>query len=197
MQFLLELAIHIIIILVKILNEILFIDTPYKPHPGSFAKPKEFLEGRYIVGHWLACREIWHYELKDLPLFFYSHEAGKTKNISAFMNKVEDILNLKKRSEFGFTQRKTICWIRPSSWWTKPTMRRSLFTLLLRVSQNYNPEQDNFDQALYSHVYTKDTRVAIIRFLAGYTHCKGKGRGWHNIFKNCSLEEIQNLLIKK
>jgi hypothetical protein len=183
----------------KTSEALLYIDTPYRPEPGSFCKPKGTTGGRYIAGQWYECREIWHYELKDLPLFFYSHISGKTRAVAAFITKVENILDVRPRSHIGPTQRKTICWVEPSSWWTRLAMRRSLFTILLRVAQHYHTEEDNFRDALYSHHYTKNTRYAVERFLNGYTHYTGRKRGWYNQFciLGPSAQEVDGLLISR
>jgi hypothetical protein len=176
---------------------ILLIDTPYRPDPGYFSYPKNIIGGRYVAGQWFGCREIWHYELKNLPLFFFSHSTGKTRSIDSFMRKIEDGLEVRPISHFGPTQRKTISWIEPSPWWTRLAMRRSLFTILLRVSDHYHPEEDNFDQALYSHKYTRETQYAVERFLSGCTHYKGRKRGWYNQFAvlKPTISEIDALLI--
>lgn len=180
-------------------KEVIRIDTPYRPGPGSYCKPKEFSNGRWTVHQWFYCREIWHGHLYLLKLFFYSHRNGRGDNVAAFMRKVEDMLHVYPRSEFGPTQRKTIMWVRPSVWWTKPTMRRSLFTILLRAGEKYNPALDNFYDALYSDPYTDNTRYAVARFLNGHTIYKGKRKGWYNQFylRSPSHEEIDLLLVKQ
>ncbi len=61
-------------------------------------------------------------------------------------------------------------------------MRRSLFSLLLRVAHKYSMEKDNFEEALYSIEMTKQSRSAIEYFLSGHTRYKGKMRGWYNQF---------------
>lgn len=178
---------------------VLYIDTPYRPEPGSFCKPRSVVSGRYAAGQWYNCREIWHYELKDVPLFFFSHLTGKTRAVAAFMQKVEDILDVTPRSHYGPTQRKTICWVEPSSWWTRLAMRRSLFTILLRVGQHYKTEEDNFEQALFSHHYTKNTRYAVERFMAGNTYYTGRKRGWYNQFHilHPTDEQVNDLLVRR
>lgn len=177
----------------------LFIDTPYRPDAGQFCKPKGFRSGRYEAGTWHRCREVWHNYLKNLNLFFYSHDTGKTRAIAAFMGKIETILDIHPRSHFGPTQRKTICWVEPSAWWTRLAMRRSLFTILLRAGHSYKIDDDNFEQALYSHRYAEETWYAVQRFLAGNTTYTGRRRGWYNQFYvlTQSPAEIDKLLIRR
>lgn len=180
-------------------NKVYYIDTPYRPDPGSFAKFKSFKDDRYAIGIWHTCRELFHTHLSGLKLFFYAHEVGKGACIAEFISKIENDLDVKPRSKFGPTQRKTIMWIEPSKWWINRAMRRSLFTLLLRTGSNYQLSKDNFEEALYSHHYALDTRYAIERFLKGYTKYTGKKRGWHKQFHDFqpTQAEIDLLLIKE
>ncbi len=180
-------------------ESLLFIDTPYRPDAGHFCRPDGAIGGRYMAGQWYGCREIWHNQLKDLPLFFYSHVTGKTRAISAFMAKVESILGVHPRSRYGPTQRKTILWVEPSPWWTHPAMRRSFYTILLRVASSYKTEEDNFEQTLFSHIYAKNTRYAVERFMSDHTHYTGRRRGWYNQFcvLGVSHQEVDKLLVKR
>lgn len=178
-------------------TDILYIDTLYRPIPGSFAKLKNKADNRHEVGQWYYCRDIFHKYLHNLKLFFFSHSTSKGRSIIAFMQKIEKKLQLKDLSEYGLTQRKTIIWIKPSRWWTQKAMRRSLFTALLRTAENYSYSKDNFEEALFSHLYTKGTRCAIERFLAGYTRYTGKKRGWYKQFCDLKSEEIDFLLVKE
>ena len=54
---------------------------------------------------------------------------------------------------------------------------------LLRCGQSYSPEQDNFEDALFSVLYTKHTEYAVKRFLDGHTRYTGKRRGWYSQFR--------------
>ena len=185
-------------------GDILYIDTPYRPQTGSFSKLRELNGDRYKADIWYVCRDLFHGVLYNLKFFFFSHDLGKGHCIAAFIKKVEEKLDIQPRSEFGPTQRKTIMWIKPSKWWTGRTMRRSLFTILLRCGDAYNPNKDNFEKALFSYSYAKNTKIAINRFLAGYTDYTGKKRGWYKQFSEITIfgkepiteEEINRLLIK-
>lgn len=177
-------------------NNVIYIDTSYKSDPGSFARPKAFNDGRYTISQWRFCRELFHKDLYGLKLFFYSHVPGNGYCIAKFMSKIEDILNIKCKSQFGPTQRKTVMWIKPSNWWINRSMKRSLFTLLLRVAENYEPLKDNFEEALFSHRYSLETQYAINRFLEGNTYYTGRKRGWHKQFCDLMKEDVDLLLIK-
>lgn len=178
-------------------GEVLYIDTPYRPEAGSFCKPKEMVEDRYRVGQWYYCRDLFHGQLYNLSLFFFSHDSNKGNCIAEFMRKCEKILNVEPRSDFGPTQRKTIMWVEPSRWWTVRAMRRSLFTILLRAGNQYSINKDNFDEALFSDPYTMGTRYAVNRFFAGNTFYTGKKRGWYKQFhdENPTEAQIDALLV--
>lgn len=179
-------------------GDVFYVDTPYRPEPGSYARAKDLVGDRYKVSQWYYCRELFHGQLYNLPLFFFSHPARKGHHVAGFMRKLEEILHVEPRSEFGPTQRKTIMWIEPSRWWTVRAMRRSLFTALLRAGTAYVPSRDNFQEALYSDPYTICTQYAVERFLAGHTVYTGKKRGWVKQFYDLkpTHEEIDVLLVK-
>lgn len=173
---------------------------------GSFSKilfTKE--DGTLIAKEWLYCREYFQDESKGINQFLFCHSKDKIKNIFAFINKIENVLKINKFSLMGPTQRKNVSWIKPSNWWLRTSMKRSLFTALLRCGQRYNPQIDNFEEALFSYFYTKDTKQAVKRFLQGNTKYTGKKKGWYNQFKwgykthnyqKIGLKEINKLLIK-
>jgi hypothetical protein len=183
-------------------GDVLYIDTRYRPEAGSFAKPKDMEGDRYKVGQWYFCRDLFHGQLYNCGLFFFSHDVTKGHCVAAFMRAVEEILEVYPKSDFGPTQRKTIMWVKPSRWWTVRAMRRSLFTILLRAGAEYNPNKDNFNEALFSDPYTMGTQYATQRFFAGYTVYTGKKRGWYNQFRIYAEygvpneKEIDKLLVK-
>lgn len=178
-------------------NETLRISTPYRPESGSFASHRAFDGDRYKIVNWHYCRDIFHPQLYNLDLFFFSHDTNKSYNIASFMERVERKANIDYFSEYGPTQRKSIMWIRPSKWWTLKSMKRSLFTILLRCGNNYNPRKRNFKEALLSDPYAAATEYAINRFLSGYTHYTGKQKGWLDQFyeSRLSKEDINSLLL--
>lgn len=180
-------------------GDVVLIETPYRPPSGSFARPKNVKNNRHSVGPWHNCRDIFNRQLFNLDLFFYATDVGQARHVAHFLNKIEEMLNIEPRSEFGPTQRKCIMWIRPSKWWTYRVMRRSLFTILLRAGREYLVAQDNFEHVIKSEKYLDNTRYAFDRFLSGHTHYTGKNRGWYKQFYeyNLSKDEIDKLLIKK
>lgn len=179
-------------------NETLRISTPYRPESGSFATYRTFNGEKYRIINWHYCRDIFHPYLYNLDLFFFAHDPNKSYNIASFMERLERKVNIDYFSEYGPTQRKNIMWIRPSKWWTLKSMKRSLFTILLRSANNYNPNKKNFKEALFSDPYAAATEYAISRFLTGYTHYTGSKKGWLDQFYEVRLNKksIDSLLVK-
>ena len=55
--------------------------------------------------------------------------------------------------------------------------------MMLRCGQNYDIEKEDFNDALYSIAYTRETEYAVKRFLAGYTLYAGYTKGWYQAFR--------------
>lgn len=163
-------------------------------------------DGTLVALEWLYCREYFQDESAGIRRFLFCHKPKKCKSIAFFIHKIEEKLCLKDRSKIGPTQRNNISWIKVSTWWTATSMKRSLFTLLIRCSQNYRAKIDNFDEAIFSTLYTKHTEYAVRRFLDGHTKYTGKRKGWYNQFrwgsgdafnpKMPTKDHIDKLLIK-
>jgi hypothetical protein len=179
-------------------GETLHISTPYRPETGSFAKHKTFNGEKYKVLQWHYCRDIFHPQLYNLDLFFFSHDSNRGHCVTAFMKKIEKKLDVDIPSEFGPTQKNSIMWIRPSRWWTIRSMRRSLFTILLRSANNFSPSKNNFKEALLSDPYAMATSYAINRFLKGFTFYTGKKKGWLDQFYETKIDKktIDSLLVE-
>lgn len=151
---------------------------------GSFSKVAAVKQdGTLVAQEWLYCREYFQDESQGIKRILFCHKECRSKNISAFLQRVEDILALEQRSMSGPTQRYNISWVFVSPWWTSSSMKRSLFTIFLRCGQNYDPIADNFDSALLSCSYSKNTEYAVRRFLDGNTRYTGTVKGWYNQFR--------------
>ena len=124
-------------------HEVILIDTPYCPDPGKFARTQKINGAKHKVDHWFYCRDIFHNILWNLKIFFFSHGWKRGSSVIAFMEKVEDMLDVQPRSEYGLTQVERVMWVKPSVWWTKYGMRRSVYTILLRAGLNYVASKDN------------------------------------------------------
>lgn len=173
---------------------------------GSFSKVRSTQGGTTEGGgtitaqRWMYCRENFHEISKCTTRFLFSHPKHKGYCIASFFNEIEDLLNVKKRSFFGPTQRKTITWVKMSEWW-KPQMKRSLFTAFLRCGANFRWNNENNIEAVCDAIestkYTRDTMNAILRFLEGNTRYTGNVNGWYTQFKKFepTEEEIKKLLV--
>jgi hypothetical protein len=161
------------------------------PAPGSFAK----VSGPY-EGCWYNCREEFHWVNEKTRRFLYSHRLGTHARIVDFIEKIEKKLGLKAkdRTRFRRTQYGRVTLVVMSSWW-RFSIRRSLFTALLRAGQNYNGE--NFEEALFSknfgkdNHYLADTEGAVRRFLRGNTWYTGKVQGWWDAFEGSLVWDWQ------
>jgi len=152
---------------------------------GSFALDK-------TPFHFETCRERFakSWNSKTLGLFFKT-DSGAGSNVAAFMLKTELVLQEKSHTQFAPTNWDDILWIEPVKFWMKCSMRRSLFTILIRAGLAYRPEQDNYEDALFRQKYLADTPAAIKRFLYGYTNYVGpppsgsstlETGGWRTVF---------------
>lgn len=173
---------------------------------GSFSKIEYIkYDGTLVAREWLFCREYFQDESTGIKRMLFCHTKHRCKNIASFISIIEDKLQIKEKTTIGPTQRYNISWINVSDWWTKTSMKRSLFTILLRCGVFYKPKEENFEKALMSSVYTRHTEYAVRRFLSGATKYTGKKKGWYNQFywgggnkvfcKRPSDKEVDNLLI--
>jgi hypothetical protein len=176
---------------------------------GSFSRVERVLkDGSLLAREWMYCREYFQDVSTGARRVLFSHRANMGYNVAAFIDRVETKLKIQPRSQFGPTQRTTITWGRISPWWTTTSMRRSLFTAFLRAGTNYRPMRNppNFEDALLSINYTRQTEEAVLRFMKGYTKYTGNQRGWYNQFRwgsgtylrpqRPSAKEVKQLLVK-
>lgn len=167
--------------------------------------------------HWDHCREQFLGKMKnDLQGFYFSHGANQSENIAYFLAKFEEILEITDFSSFQKTNISTILWVIPSKFWMNCVLKKSLLTLLLRVGINYNPETNNFDEALFSdgfaeNKYARETKNAIMRFLFGFTEYRGTipgsdctwdggstlmKHGWHAEFVDAGIPQVCRKLVR-
>ena len=178
--------------------EVILVESPYCAKAGNFARTHYINGKKHKLDHWFYCRDLFHNVSWNLKIFFFSHKWKRGASVAAFMEKIEEMVNVEPRSEYGPTQNEKIMWVKPSPWWTKYGMRRSLFTILLRAALTYVSSKDNFDEAIQYEKYLQQTPYALKRFLSGYTKYAGSKRGWYRQFceNNMTHENIDKLLIK-
>jgi hypothetical protein len=173
---------------------------------GSFSKVKGSYNGEWTACEWVFCREYFLDESQGIRRMLFSHKKDKSYSVAAFIDRVEQELRIKPRSDFGPTQRSTVTWIRVSSFWSTSSMKRSLFTALLRCGVNYRWTKGNLNEALTSVQYTRMTESAVNRFLSGHTRYTGNQRGWYSQFRwgsgtsyrpsSPNEEQMKKLLVK-
>ena len=152
-----------------------------------------------------TCRERFGRQWDEHTKGFYlTHPANKGYSIATFLKKTEIILNQKEFSEYARTNRDTILWIEPSKFWMSCRMRRSLLTILVRAGIMYDPKRDNYEEALFTEKWAKPTKMAVMRFLYGFTKYIGptiedqpniESRGWKYVFENHDEQYTKNCLV--
>lgn len=153
------------------------------------------------------CRERFMSKFsKNGPNFFFKHSSKRGNQIIEFINKTERVLELDDNTNFLKTNYDSIIWVQPSQFWRDCPMRRSLFTILLRVGDSYKKEEDNYEEVLFSHSYLKNTEEALFRFFFGFNKYVGPSisstssvwvRGWKSVFENQDKEKIKEMLISQ
>jgi hypothetical protein len=154
--------------------------------------------------YWTTCRNAWvSKDKKNVDIFFISHKKDHGENIASFIHRVEFKLRLKNKSIIGRTKSPYVSWVRRSEWWSRGEatgiVRRSLFTALLRCGHNYNLKTKDFETALYSTPYTRQTKKAIEEFFKGNTVYHGKkstaSYGWQDTLSP-NLSVVDKILQK-
>jgi len=164
---------------------------------------------------WEACREQFASKINaDTVGFFFSHQPGQIENVAGFMAKSEEILDLDERSKYSHTDKPIVMWVEPARFWMNCWVKRSFLTILLRCGMYYDPEKDNYEEALFgegsytdkAREYTQVTRPAVMRFMFGFTKFVAPPdllvptgtlhrTLWVEVFKNRSVKELKHLLV--
>lgn len=173
-------------------------------------------DDKYFGSYWDTCREQFAKKfLEDSFGFFISIDDSK-HNLVEFIDLCERLLCLENKSKFFETDMKNVIFIIPSKFWMPCYMRRSLFTLLCRNGIVY--DGSNFEKFLFGEVdnckkekidnclqFARKTKLAIMRFFAGYNFYVGMGpnreeifpekHGWVVEFTNRSVDYVKKVLI--
>jgi hypothetical protein len=169
----------------------------YAPQTGSLAFiPKQ----KNASPEWFTCREQFHTSVvqrKDQN-FLFAFSEGERQKIIDFMEEVQNKIGLpiSSRIKFVDTSMDNVLYIEIGSWWGNQNIRISFLTALLRCGRVYNGD---FQGALFSQLYTYDTKPAVDRFLSGCTHYLGKGSQWHATFSDyrTKLDYAERMLIRE
>ena len=165
---------------------------------------------------WDHCREQFLGKMSPgMSGFFFSHHDNKSNDVASFICHFESIVAMSgcniTSSCFARTERKNIIWVVPSSFWLACLMKRSLLTLLLRCSLNFECSQRNFERCLFGDYpeckLVRETRAAVMRFMYGFTEYRGQlphistsasssliRHGWHSEFSNASEFDVKSKL---
>lgn len=174
----------------------------YNCSPNCFGLVSDLIASNNI--RWYYCREQFHTAFnrrKDSSLFFnfdrrMSYHAGKydvmpsslnIEHLQEFISHIEDKIKLAKsrRCKIEPTDVPGIAYVDMGMFWYALLMRRSLFTIFLRCGLQCCKNNNNFEAALWSRHYTQNTKLAIEKFLKGYTVYNGQiKRGWCSVFTN-------------
>jgi hypothetical protein len=152
-------------------------------------------DDKYFNSYWDTCREQFAKKfLKDSFGFFISVLEDHRENIPKFISDCEMLLNLRIKSKFYLTDMKNVIFIKPSKFWRRCYMRRSLFSLLCRLGIFYHlgPKFEEFllgdvddtkrDKIDSSYNFARRTRDSIMRFFSGYTRYVGEGPNFCEYF---------------
>lgn len=190
-------------------NDVSMMATRYNPSIGAFGILGEMdQDNRLSCKRWHLCRDRFQENSNKIEKFWFVHGSTvRGENIAAFIDEFEKRLNIKtaRRSKFGPTSRGTIMWVQWSPFWRQFSIRRSLFTALLRCGTTYKPGvpqvedvqsvPDNFEQALRSCHYIILTKVGTNYFLQGNTVYTGPmASGWLAALKNATQANVTKLL---
>jgi myosin-crossreactive antigen len=171
-----------------------------KPTPGQYALEKEELE-------WEPCRENFAKKFnRNQKGLYFSCGHEQEKNVIAFIEKTEEIL-LKAAlqnivfSNFYKTNLNFALWVEPAEFWMECSLKRSLFTLLLRCGLSY--DFVNYEKTLFQNQYSSVTKQALQRFFYGFTKADSKneesfegiGKGWTSYFANKNSQIICEKLL--
>jgi len=151
---------------------------PQAVYKGSFSQTNHI--------SWVSCREVWSgYFTSKMEEFLFTHKPWAGEKIAEFFELVEKRLKLKKNHTFfETTNLHNVILVKPSGWWRKYRIRRELFTVLLRSAQNYTGNPADFEKALFSYDYAKQTKPAVEKFMEGFTLMKKSAirNGWRDTF---------------
>lgn len=160
-----------------------------------------------LIVYWEHCRDLFQDApkislLKKGMWFCHGVRKNSGENVCHFIDKIENHLGLKVKTEFQKTQNPTIIWCQPSEFWINDFVRKSFFSLALRSGMRYRESKDNFIQVMCEkYKISRETKPAIRRFLDGYTfypydNPKYNTMGWHFLFSDMDDEKVKSFLVK-
>lgn len=145
---------------------------------------------------------------EDCKSIVYCHAQDKYESLSAFINLVEAQLNIpdKQKTQVFSTQINTISAIRVSPFWLNCSMRRQLFTMIIRAGAIHYKKDQSIIDTFKQYALGKTSIEGIELFLNGYYNFTDESRnilagdmhkGAAFQFQNKSKEELIDKVITK
>jgi len=106
--------------------------------------------------------------------FFY---CDPKRNVRPFISQVERALRLRRKTKIYNANVRDVCGILPAPFWQKYEMRMSLFAVLVRAAEHYDPKV-GWVECLLKHPCAQETKEAIDYFFDGHTICRDCHFGW-------------------
>lgn len=152
----------------------------------------ENFKNRFCVPSWYDCREIFHADYPKANHIFINHKKGAFTKIKKYMESLELLLQVKRKSICCKTVKKTCTLIILSSFWYEE-IKFSLLTLLIRVCC-YNNIFFFSKKVFYHCKYLHTTKNAVKLFMSGRTVYNGEMFSWYEQFKYLTIKECKELL---
>lgn len=169
--------------------------------------------------NWQTCREIFAKSFNSCSdAFYFSCSPKNQQSIISFIKLCENILDIKEKTKVYQTTNEYVILFYPDNFWKDCYVKRSLYTLLLRMGFYHQPSfsweetmfgeyKGDFNTKISANkADVQKTKTAIERFFLGFTYFVGTIRrqpeygpwkyGWVEEFQNRNKFEIKKLLIK-
>lgn len=172
-------------------NDICEIPILYHSANIAFSVAEDF-RNRVCVPCWYDCREIFHADYPKPNHVFINHGRHKYSKLKSYIESLEILLKIKKKSEIIKSCRKTATLVILSPFW-KNEIKFTLFTLLVRVALYKN--FSTFTKDIFSYCkYLHETKSAVNLFISGFTDYIGDEKSWYKQFRYMSVEKCKKLL---
>ncbi len=143
-----------------------------------------------VIPDWHSCRETFNTSQESAArLLFVADVDNNRRRVVSFIKHAERIIGVpeKSRAKFNLTNVPGVIFINMGRFWSYSKVRRSLFTILLRASDNYDPKKKDFELTAKANEYLSDTWAAFERFMQGHTTLKRHSSfddydGWYDFF---------------
>jgi len=181
------------------------VKTPTFGDVEEWKAPTNYISSNYFSEfspiNWESCRERFSVKMrkKGFKGFFFAHVKDRGENVAHFVHKTELLLRIpdSDMTTYNKTSVNMILKVNMSDFWLSSYVRRSLFTLLVRLGQYYDIKKDNYEECLLRPTTSPasgylNTVPAVKKFLCGNTVYKendpnysGSGietAGWCHLF---------------